>query len=159
MESFKTILVAIDFSENSDHAFNLAVTIATAFNSRLVVLHVIDNLTFYEGGLYMSYPSIYPYSSIDTVQLGKELEEGAKAMMTKFCETRLEDFPCYASSIETGTPFSEIIRTADETAAAMIVLGTHGRSGFGRLVFGSTAERVVRGAHCPVLTVPLPSSG
>ena len=107
----------------------------------------------------MSYPSIYPYSSVDTVRLGKELEEGAKAMMTKFCETRLKGFSNCTSSIETGKPFSEIIRKADETAASMIVLGTHGRSGLGRLVFGSTAERVVRGAHCPVLTVHLPSSG
>jgi universal stress protein A len=77
-------------------------------------------------------------------------------MITKFCESRLAGFSNYASSIETGTPFREIIRMADKTAASMIVLGTHGRSGLGRLVFGSTAERVVRVAHCPVLTVPMP---
>ena len=156
MKSFTTILAAIDFSENSDYAFNLAVNIAAAFNSRLVVLHVIDNQVVYGNGLYMSYPYIDPYSSIYTAELEKELEESAKAMITKFCESRLAGFSNYSSSIETGTPFREIIRMADKTAASMIVLGTHGRSGLGRLVFGSTAERVVRGAHCPVLTVPMP---
>src|ERR1039457_3284492 len=142
MKLFTTILAAIDFSENSDYAFNLAVTIATAFNSRLVVLHVIDNLVF-ERGFYMPYPSLDPYSSINIVQLEEELEESAKTMMTKFCEFRLAGFSNYTSSIETGTPFREIIRMAEKTAASMIVLGTHGRSGLDLLVFGSTAERVV----------------
>jgi len=155
MKSFTTILAAIDFSENSDYAFNLAVTVTTAFNSSLVVLHVIDNVV-YEGGFYMPYPSIDPYSSINIVSLEKELEESATAMMARFCESRLAGFSNYTSSIEIGTPFREIIRMADKTAASMIVLGTHGRSGLDRLVFGSTAERVVRGAHCSVLTVPMP---
>jgi len=153
MKTFTTILAAIDFSENSDYAFDLAVTIATAFNSRLVVLHVIDNLV-YTRGFYMPFPYLDDYPSIN--QLEKELEESAKTMMTRFCESRLAGFSNYTSSIETGTPFREIISMANKTAASLIVLGTHGRSGLDRLVFGSTAERVVRGAPCSVLTVPLP---
>ncbi len=146
MKSFTTILSAIDFSENSDYAFEYALTIASAFNSSLAVMHVIDNLV-YAPGLDM------PYSFIE--DLDKEFYESAKKKMAIFCETRLAEFSNYTTIIETGTPYREIIRTAEKTAAALIVLGTHGRSGIDRVVFGSTAERVVRKATCPVLTVPL----
>jgi nucleotide-binding universal stress UspA family protein len=152
MESFATILAAIDFSENSDCAFDLAVLIATAFNSRLVVLHVIDN-SLYAHDFYTPYPSMAPYPSI--VELTEELRESAKSMMAKFCEARLSGFSNYTSVIDTGTPFREIIQAAEKAEASLIVIGTHGRSGLDRLVFGSTAERVVRGAPCSVLTVPL----
>jgi hypothetical protein len=87
--------------------------------------------------------------------LDKELSESAKNLMARFCETRLAGFPDHTACIETGTPYREIIRAAESTAASLIVLGTHGRSGLDRVVFGSTAERVVRRAPCPVLTVPL----
>jgi len=146
MKSFTTILSAIDFSENSDYAFEYALTIASAFNSSLVVMHVIDNLV-YTPGFDMPYPFIE--------DLEKDLSESAKTKMAIFCESKLAGFPNYTTSIETGTPYREIIRTAEKTAASLIVLGTHGRSGLDRVVFGSTAERVVRRAPCPVLTVPL----
>ena len=146
MKSFTTILSAIDFSGNSDHAFDHALTIAAAFNSSLVVMHVIDSLV-YAPGFDMPYPFIE--------DLDKELFESAKKMLAGFCESRLAGFSNYTTIIETGTPHREIIRAAENTAASLIVLGTHGRSGLDRVVFGSTAERVVRRAPCPVLTVPL----
>jgi universal stress protein A len=58
-----------------------------------------------------------------------------------------------------GIPYEEILRKAGETGASLIVLGTHGRTGIDHLIFGSTAERVVRGAACPVLTIRMPGSG
>jgi len=146
MKSFTTILSAIDFSENSDYAFDYALTIASAFNSSLVVMHVIDNLV-YAPGFDM------PYTFIE--DLDKEFYESAKKKMAIFCESRLTGIPNYTTTIETGTPYKQIILTAEKTAASLIVLGTHGRSGLDRVVFGSTAERVVRKAPCPVLTVPL----
>ena len=147
MKSFTTILAAVDFSENSDLAFDYAESLATAFNASLVVMHVIDNLV-YAPGFDMPYPFIE--------ELDKELTESAKTMMARFCESRLAGNAKYTTIIETGTPYREIIRAAENTAASLIVLGTHGRSGLDRVVFGSTAERVVRRAPCPVLTVPLP---
>jgi universal stress protein A len=146
MKSFTTVLSAIDFSENSDAAFECALTIASGFNSSLVVMHVIDSL-MYAPGFDMPYPFIE--------DLDKELYAGAMKMMDRFCESRLSGFPKHAIIIETGTPHREIIRAAEHTAASLIVLGTHGRSGLDRVVYGSTAERVVRGTPCPVLTVPL----
>jgi nucleotide-binding universal stress UspA family protein len=89
-------------------------------------------------------------------QLEKEIADGAEKMMEKFCQTKLGDCTSYQTTIVSGIPYEEIIRKADETGASLIVLGTHGRTGLDHLIFGSTAERVVRGASCPVLTIRLP---
>jgi len=78
-------------------------------------------------------------------------------MMAKFCSSKMGDFTNFTTSIVTGIPYEEIIRSAREAAASLIVLGTHGRTGLDHLIFGSTAERVVRGASCPVLTIRLPA--
>ena len=68
----------------------------------------------------------------------------------------MAEFTRYESVILTGIPYEEILKKADEEKAALIVLGTHGRSGIDHILFGSTAERVVRKARCPVMTVRLP---
>ena len=77
-------------------------------------------------------------------------------MMDKFCQTKLKDFSSFEKVVISGIPYEEIIKKADETQASLIVMGTHGRRGLDHMLFGSTAERVVRGAGCPVLTVRLP---
>lgn len=148
MKSFETILAAVDFSENSAHAFDYALTMARRFNSRLVVLHVINEPVDLRG-FYV------PHISFE--QLEKEIEEGAVRMMDEFCHSRLEDFSPYTTSVVTGVPYEEIVRAAEQHQASLIVLGTHGRKGLDHLIFGSTAERVVRGAPCPVLTIRLPA--
>jgi len=147
MKPFSKILTAIDFSENSDYAFDYALTLAKQFGSQLVILHVINEPVDLRG-FYV------PHISFE--QLEKEIGEGAEKMMAKFCSSKLDDFTNFTTSIVTGIPYEEIIRTAEEAAASLIVLGTHGRTGLDHLIFGSTAERVVRGASCPVLTIRLP---
>jgi nucleotide-binding universal stress UspA family protein len=148
MKPFDKILTAIDFSENSDYAFDYALTLAEQFNSQLTILHVINEPVDLRG-FYV------PHISFE--QLEKEIEEGAEKMMAKFCSSKMGDFTNFTTSIVTGIPYEEIIRSAREAAASLIVLGTHGRTGLDHLIFGSTAERVVRGASCPVLTIRLPS--
>jgi len=76
--------------------------------------------------------------------------------MEKFCQTRMGEYTDYKTSIVTGIPYEEIIRKADECSASLIVLGTHGRTGLDHIIFGSTAERVVRSSSCPVLTIRMP---
>lgn len=148
MKPFNKILTAIDFSENSDYAFDYALTLAKQFGSQLTILHVINEPVDLRG-FYV------PHISFE--QLEKEIEEGAEKMMAKFCGSKMGDFANFTTSIVTGIPYEEIIRTAQETAASLVVLGTHGRTGLDHLIFGSTAERVVRGASCPVLTIRLPA--
>jgi len=147
MRSFDKILFATDFSESSEHAFEYALELAQKFNSRLTVLHVINEPVDLRG-FYV------PHVSFENLE--KEIEEGAQQMMEKFCKSHLAEFGNYESVIATGIPFEEILKYSETHQVAFIVLGTQGRSGIDHLLFGSTAERVVRKALCPVVTVRLP---
>jgi universal stress protein A len=147
MKTFTKILTAIDFSENSDFAFEYALIMAQKFDAELTIVHVINEPVDLRG-FYV------PHISFE--QLEKEIEDGAVKMMESFCATRLGGFTNYKTSIIAGIPYDEITRAAEECGASLIVLGTHGRTGLDHLLFGSTAERVVRSASCPVLTVRLP---
>lgn len=147
MKPFDKILIAIDFSENSEHAFEYAMTLAKQFQAELTILHVINEPVDLRG-FYV------PHISFE--QLEKEIEEGAQKMMEQFCQARMGDFTNYQTAIVTGIPNEEIIRKAADTGASLIVLGTHGRTGLDHIIFGSTAERVVRSAACPVLTIRMP---
>ncbi len=76
--------------------------------------------------------------------------------MKNLCEVELKGFKNYESLIINGIPFIEIIRAAKGKEVDLIVVGTHGRTGLDHVLFGSTAEKVVRKASCPVLSVRLP---
>ena len=147
MKPFEKISTAIDFSESSDFAFEHALTLARQFQAELTVMHVINEPVDLRG-FYV------PHISFE--QLEKEIEEGAEKMMEKFCQTKMGDFTRYTTAVVAGIPYEEVLRKAEETGASLIVLGTHGRTGIDHLIFGSTAERVVRSAACPVLTIRLP---
>jgi universal stress protein A len=148
MKPFTKILTAIDFSENSECAFDYALTLATRFNAELTIIHVINEPVDLRG-FYV------PHISFE--QLEKEIEESAVKMMENFCASRLGTFSNYRTSIMTGIPYDEITAAAVRIDASLVVLGTHGRTGLDRILFGSTAERVVRSSSCPVLTVRLPA--
>ncbi len=114
-----------------------------------MLLHVINEPVDLRG-FYV------PHISFE--QLEKEIEEGAGRMMDEFCQARLRDSGLeYRTLIATGIPYEEINRAAEQEGASLIVLGTHGRKGLDHIIFGSTAERVVRSAPCPVLTIRLPA--
>jgi nucleotide-binding universal stress UspA family protein len=148
MKPFTRILTAVDFSENSECAFDYALTLATQFNAELTIIHVINEPVDLRG-FYV------PHISFE--QLEKEIEESAAKMMETFCRSKLGTFSNYKTAIVTGIPYDEITAASARIDASLIVLGTHGRTGFDRILFGSTAERVVRSASCPVLTVRLPA--
>lgn len=146
MKRFEKILLAIDFSDYSEVACEYALSLAKAFDSSLHLVHVINEPVDLRG-FYV------PHISFD--QLEKEIETGAVKMMESFCTTNLSEFKNYTSSVVSGVPYEEIIRIATEKESSLIVIGTHGRTGLDHLIFGSTAERVVRGALCPVMTIRL----
>jgi nucleotide-binding universal stress UspA family protein len=147
MEKIDKILFATDFSENSEHAFDYAYLMARTFNARLIIVHVINEPVDLRG-FYV------PHISFE--KLEKEIEEGAEKMMEKFCRTRIKDFTNYETFIVAGIPYEDILKKADAEKVALIVMGTQGRKGIDHFLFGSTAERVVRNAKCPVMTVRLP---
>ena len=146
MKSFQKILVATDFSDCSVEACAYALSLARKFDASLHVLHVINEPVDLRG-FYV------PHISFE--QLEKEIADGAASMLATFCKDNLQEFSNYTTAVATGVPYEEITRIAQEQDTSLIVIGTHGRSGLDHLIFGSTAERVVRSAPCPVLTIRL----
>lgn len=146
MKDFSTILVAVDFSDSSDNAFQLALSMANKFGAHLVILHVINEPIDLRG-FYV------PHISYE--KLEEEIAEGAEKMMESFCRQHIDDFTDFESLIVPGMPHEQILAQAEENNADLIVLGTHGRTGLDHVLFGSTAEKVVRKSKFPVLTVRL----
>jgi nucleotide-binding universal stress UspA family protein len=86
-------------------------------------------------------------------KLEEEIEEGAQKMMEKFCRSNIRDYDNYETFIVPGIPYDEIIKKGVEHDVDLILLGTHGRTGLDHVLFGSTAEKVVRKSPIPVMTV------
>jgi nucleotide-binding universal stress UspA family protein len=143
MLPIKTILCPTDFSERSDFAFKMASSLARDHGARLIVLHVVPppQTVTYEG-----IPVLPPMPVDYKAQLEERLHQYLPANTRVRTEVRLEE----------GFAATEIVRVAEETDADLIVMGTHGRTGLGRLLLGSIAEEVLRRATCPVLTVKGP---
>ena len=146
MKAFSTILVAVDFSDSSDNAFQLALSMAQKFSAHLVILHVINEPIDLRG-FYV------PHISYE--KLEEEIAEGAGKMMQSFCRLHIDDFSDFETRIVPGMPYDQILEQAEDSGAELIVLGTHGRTGLDHVLFGSTAEKVVRKSKFPVLTVRL----
>ena len=144
MEQFKRILFPTDFSEGTEEVLSYAVMMAEKFGCAIDILHVVHEMIDMTG-FYV------PHISYDVME--KEMEEAAKKTIEKFCRERLEGKVDYAVHTRKGTPFIEIIRAARELGDGLIVIGTHGRTGLDHVLFGSTAEKVVRKAPVPVMTV------
>ncbi len=149
MRDIKTILFATDFSESSDYAFEYALSLAKKFEARLILMHVINEPVDLRG-FYV------PHISFD--KLEEEVEQGAKKMMEKFCRAHLGEYANYETVIVPGIPYDEVIKKAKASAADLIVMGTHGRTGLDHVLFGSTAEKVVRRSAVPVMTVRMDES-
>jgi nucleotide-binding universal stress UspA family protein len=139
MFPIRTILHPTDFSTYSDNAFRLASALARDHGSRLIVLHVSTPLVVAYGDM------ILPAAKVDYKQLKDKLLALAGPE-----PVRVEHL------LEEGEPVPEILRVARETNCDLIVMGTHGRRGVGRLLMGSVAEQVMRQAPCPVVTVKTP---
>jgi nucleotide-binding universal stress UspA family protein len=144
MLHIKTILHPTDFSANSEPAFRLACSLARDYGARLIVLHVAaPPVVFYT-------PEMFPAPVEDTRE---SVRERLLLMKPRSPETPVEH------RLSEGEAPGEILRAARETKCDVIVMGTHGRTGLGRLLLGSVAEQVLRRAPCPVVTVkkPLPA--
>jgi nucleotide-binding universal stress UspA family protein len=145
MSSIKKILVPTDFSPSSDRAMEHAVLMARAFQARILLIHVVE---------------IFTYSVSDTLQV-MDHSAALKAIAEPLLENAREKIEKAGLSIETvlltGNPYREILDAARRSGVDMIVMGTHGRTGVEHFLMGSVAERVIRLAACPVMTVRLPA--
>ncbi|MEA5114076.1 MAG: universal stress protein [Geobacteraceae bacterium] len=144
MKTIDKILFATDYSGASENACNYAILQAKQFNAKILVFHVINELEFPIQG-------IFPDHYVEDHK--KEMAAAADRMMKEFCARNFKDFKNYETAIETGIPFKKIVKKAETEGVSLIVIGTHGRTGLEHVVVGSTAEKVVRNACCPVMTV------
>lgn len=140
----KKILFPTDFSEGALNALPYAVDLAKSYGAKLHMLHVVYDIAT-ASGLYV------PHISVD--EMYKELDASARKELEKFGADKRMDLKDVEYTVIRGIPYEEILKFAEEKNIDLIVIGTHGRKGIDRVLFGSTAERVVRNASCPVLTV------
>jgi len=145
MISLKKILLPTDFSEYSDAAREYACSFVEKFGAELHLLHVLQDLVAMAPEPGMAFPPPGDYM--------KELQASAEQALAKRPGDSLPAETTVVREVRHGTPFLEIIRYAKEKEIDLIVLGTHGRSGLAHVLLGSVAEKVVRKAPCPVLTV------
>ncbi len=142
MINLKKILCPIDYSDCSKEALKYAVSFAMKDEAKLYLLHVIDTHRFDE----------YLDKIVGQINVDEIIKQLKTRLLACIPEEIRNDMKIEASVVQ-GIPFAEIISVAKKNKIDMIVMGTHGRTGIVHILIGSVAEKVVRKAPCPVLTV------
>jgi len=146
MITIKSLLVPTDFSDASAAALRYGCALARAFDSTVHLLHVVQD------------PHVQPWAAeAFPAPLGDLLVQCEEQARKRMLETLPEAEQAHVTiATQIGSPFFEIVRYAQEQQIDLIVIGTHGRGPIGHMLLGSVAEKVVRKAPCPVLTVRHP---
>ena len=143
------ILLPTDFSGCANYALPYAAAIARATNATIICVHVVEPVVPTVGYSGLAEP-------MPIADVSEQLEDSAERELPKLAECE----ECAGLNIEEvivhGDAAAEIVRVAGEREVDLIVISSHGRTGLGRIIFGSTAEAVVRHAICPVLVVKPP---
>lgn len=141
----RTILCPTDFSPSSDAALRYASTLAAESDAELLIIHVVDESAMYRSGYngvgYIA--DLAEQMRADSQQRLGQVNPGVQGVR-------------YRTRLLTGMPASTILSVAELEQVDLIVIGSHGRRGVSRLLMGSVAEAVMRGAPCPVLTIKDP---
>jgi nucleotide-binding universal stress UspA family protein len=142
--NLKKILVPQDFSEYSLHALKYAVTFADLFKAELLVLHIVEPIV---------YPADFSFGQVSIPAMEEEIRKHSEEQLNELVEKEIPAGIKATPLIRVGKPFIEIVEVAKGENADLIVISSHGRTGMDHVLFGSTADKVVRKAPCPVLTV------
>src|SRR5882724_5919502 len=143
MISFRTIVCPVDFSAQSLHALDYALSLAKHYDSTLVLCHVVE--------IQVITPPMEPLVAVGSVL--EDVTSTAQEELKKLAEELKPRVSKLIPILCEGSPAEETMRVAKDHSADLVVIGTHGRSGFDRLIFGSTTENLLRRASCPVLIV------
>ena len=150
MIALKKILVATDFSPASDAALSYGRELARSFGSTLTVVHVVEDIAArslgIDGGMLLTEPDVQRQFEVDArTEIDAAISSADRV-----------DLTATGVILRSSAPAAAIVSCAHERGIDLIVMGTHGRSGFAHLLMGSVSERVVQTAPCPVLTVRHP---
>lgn len=152
MKSFDQIhkiLIAVEDSQYSERATNYGIDLAKSLGAEIGLLHVneLPVATPYVADPLLNEPPIMMPEMVHAQ------EDASKKLLNKIADSIGDEHTIYTFH-KIGNPKDEILNTAEEWNADIIILGTHGRTGFDHFISGSVAEKVVRKARCPVLIVP-----
>ena len=143
MLRLQKILVPTDFSDSARHAFDYGHAFARDYGAELILLHVVEAVP-------VGYASdLFP---VPAAEMYQEVSAYAQAELEKLSSEASGSGVAARTRVVQGKPSAEIVRIAAEETVDLIVLGTHGKGMLDQAIFGSTTERVVRKAPCPVLT-------
>ncbi|HYA43561.1 MAG TPA: universal stress protein [Syntrophobacteraceae bacterium] len=144
---FKKIGFCTDFSENADQAFVVAKDLAVTFQAPIELIHVTVSFSL-SPPVHAAYmPVEYDPKFIDEIT-----DAATRSIQEKYVENIPEQVP-YKVNIRSGYAATEILKVVEESGIDLLVMGSHGLTGIAHVIFGSTADRVVRRAACSVLTV------
>ena len=146
----KKVLVPIDFSDYSKSSLRYAVSFARQFNAEIYLIYVVEPVI---------YPPDFSMGQIAIPSVNAEWGKRAKEELENLAKTEIPEGVNVKTILKNGKPFMEIIDAASEEDIDLIIIATHGHSGVEHILFGSTAEKVVRKAPCPVLTLREPIKG
>jgi universal stress protein A len=138
------ILVPIDFSEYSKNALKYAIPFAQQFKASIDLIYVVEPTI---------YPADFSFGQIGFPNVEEELRTHGNEELLKLIKKEIGNKVPARKIVRTGKPFYEISQYAHEEDIDLIIIATHGHSGMEQILFGSTAEKVVRKAPCPVLVV------
>ena len=146
----KKVLVPIDFSDYSKNSLRYAVDFVKQFGAELYLIYVVEPVI---------YPPDFSMGQIAIPSVDLEMDKRAVEELEKLAKKEIPHEIKVNTIVKTGKPFIEIIETASEEKIDLIIISTHGHTGMEHILFGSTAEKVVRKAPCPVLTLREPVKG
>jgi nucleotide-binding universal stress UspA family protein len=144
------VLVPIDFSDYSKNALKYAVNFVKHFKAQLYLIYVVEPVI---------YPPDFSMGQIAIPSVDLEMDKRAIDELNKLADQEIPAEIKVKTIVKTGKPFIEIIETARDQDVDLIIIATHGHTGVEHILFGSTAEKVVRKAPCPVLTLREPIKG
>ena len=145
----RSILLPTDFSGCGNYALPYAAAIARAAKARVICIHVVEPIVPAVGYSGLAEP-------MPIADVSEQLEDSAERELPRLIDCDELHGLDVEEVIVHGDAAAEIVRVASESGVDLIVISSHGRTGLGRMIFGSTAEAVVRHAHCPVLVVKPP---
>jgi nucleotide-binding universal stress UspA family protein len=144
MKEFKRILFPVDLSGSSVKIVSYVQTVAKKFDSEIHILFVARILDYFTG-IYVPAPSI--------TTMEKDIIDGAEKRLYEFMDEHFRAFPDTKTAVVAGDASEEIIKYIEDRHIDLVIMGTHGRKGLDKVIFGSVAERVVKTAPVPVMVV------
>jgi universal stress protein A len=148
--NIRKVLVPIDFSDYSKNSLRYSINFVKCFKAELILVYVVEPVI---------YPPDFSMGQIAVPAIDIEIDKKAASELDNLARREIPSDMKMKTVIKTGKPFVEIIETAVEENVDLIIIASHGHSGMEHILFGSTADKVVRKAPCPVLSVRDPIKG